>query len=211
MYDSKKGKPLYIQTPEMCNVFGVIKRKNYYELLLPLGGINCLMFKQFLNNLQNKILMDANLNRREWFKDQKSVKFIPIIKEINKDATTTMEQTEELDKCGDGIIKIKITNSTIIRRDHNEIGANEIRKNGKIRMILQVYAIWVNNNMFGIYLKPEIIEEKNSYKLNFIEEDKVIFESDNEDEESLKDEDSDDENNNDKNKEKNSKGDSEDE
>jgi hypothetical protein len=34
---------------------------------------------------------------------------------------------------------------------------------------------------FGIYLKPEIIEERTSYNLAFIEEEKIIFDSDNDD------------------------------
>jgi len=183
IYDSKKGKPLYIQTPELVNVFGPIKRKNYHELLLPLGGINTLLFKNFLHNLQNKILCDANFNKKEWFNNNNRVKFIPITKEINKDVTSTMEQTEELDKCNDGIIKIKVTDNTIIKKEQSEISVNELSKNAKIRMIIQIYAIWVNKTpqySFGIYIKPEIIEERNVYNLSFIE-DKIIFESDDED------------------------------
>jgi hypothetical protein len=187
IYDSKKKNPLYIQTPELVNIFGPIKKNNYHELLLPLGGVSCLLFKQFLFNLQNKILTDANHNRHIWFNNQKSVKFIPIVKEINKDATSSMEQTEHLEKCDDGIIKIKITNTTIIKKDDIEININELVKNNKIRMIIQVYAIWVNKTnetnklTFGIYIKPEIIEERNSFNLSFIEEEKVLFESDDED------------------------------
>ena len=180
IYDGKKGKPLYIQTPELVNVFGAIKKNNYHELLLPIGGINCLSFKNFLHNLQNKILVDANFNKKEWFNNNNRVKFIPIIKEINKDVTSTMEQTEELDKCNDGIIKIKVTDSTIIKKEYTEISINELSKNAKIRMIIQIYAIWINKDTtysFGIYIKPEIIEERNAYNLSFIEE-KLIFESD---------------------------------
>ena len=47
-------------------------------------------------------------------------------------------------------------------------------------MIIQIYAIWINKDTtysFGIYIKPEIIEERNAYNLSFIEE-KLIFESD---------------------------------
>jgi hypothetical protein len=48
-------------------------------------------------------------------------------------------------------------------------------------MIIQIYAIWIttvnDTTTFGIYIKPEIIEEKNSYNLEFIDE-KVIFDSD---------------------------------
>ena len=49
-------------------------------------------------------------------------------------------------------------------------------------MILQIYAIWINQSTFGVYIKPEIIEEKNAYNLSFIEDsvpDSVLFESDN--------------------------------
>ena len=65
-------------------------------------------------------------------------------------------------------------------------------------MILQIYAVWITMkpiddengiSTFGIYLKPEIIEEKVLYNLNFIEDDKIIFESDDEDEEDEENED----------------------
>jgi hypothetical protein len=187
IYDKEIGKPLYIQTPELLNLFGVIKKKTYNELFLPLGGIQCLAFKNLINKLQNKVLLDANFNKNSWFNQQKSVKFIPIIKELNKDATSTIEEltnTENLSRCEDGLLKIKITDSTIIRKENVEISVNELTKNKKVRMIIHIYAIWVNKNTFGIYIKPEIIEEKNSFNLTFIE-DKLIFESENEEESEL--------------------------
>jgi hypothetical protein len=185
IYDKEFGKPLYIQTPELLNLFGVINKKTYNELFLPLGGIQCLSFKNLINKLQNKVLSDANFNKNSWFNQQKSVKFIPIIKELNKDATSTIEEltnTENLSRCDDGLLKIKITDSTIIKKENVEISVNELTKNKKVRMIIYVYAIWVNKNTFGIYIKPEIIEEKNSFNLTFIE-DKLIFESENEESE----------------------------
>jgi len=177
LYDKYQGKPLYIQTPELLNLFGVIKKKNYFELLLPLGGIQCLSFKNFLIKLQNKILNDASINKNDWFKNQNSVRFIPIIKEINKDATSTIDHDINIDKCNDGLLKVKITDSTIVKKENSEILINELTKNKKIRMIIQIYAIWINQNTFGVYIKPEIIEEKNSFNLTFIE-DNVLFESD---------------------------------
>lgn len=182
IYDRYQGKPLYIQTPELLNLFGVIKKKNYSELLLPLNGIQCLALKNFINKLQNKILNDASYNKKEWFKNNSSVRFIPIIKEINKDATSTIEQLTDInnmDKCDDGLLKIKITESTIIRKENTEVSINELTKNKKVRMIIQIYAIWINNNTFSIYIKPEIIEEKNLFNLSFIE-DPILFESDDE-------------------------------
>lgn len=207
IYDTKKNKPLYIQTPELINIFGVSKKKNYSEILLPLGGIHAIVFKNFLSQLDNKILKDANINKNVWFSmsksesekeikriiNTKSVKFIPIIKEINHEVTTTMEQSEHLDKCRDGMIKIKITSPTIIKKDNEEICVDELKQNNKLRIILQIYAIWITMtpldedktsfiSTFGIYLKPEIIEERPSYNLSFIEEEKIIFESEDEDE-----------------------------
>jgi hypothetical protein len=210
IYDKKKDKPLYIQTPELVNLFGVIKKTNYSEILLPLGGIQCLVFKKFISNLENKILQDANLNKYSWFNNKltgssqkksnseektinsKSIKFLPIIKEINKDITSTMDQADEFDRCNDGLIKIKITKNTLIKKESTEITVDELTKNNKLRMILQIYAVWITMkpiddedgiSTFGIYLKPEIIEEKVLYNLNFIEDDKIIFESDEEEEE----------------------------
>ena len=227
IFDTVKDKPLYIQTPELTNLFGIIKKKGYSEILLPLCGIQCLVFKNFLNNLENKILRDANTYKHMWFSQKKvessssnktsdkntenkkkminstSVKFVPIIKEINREVTTTMEDIDNIDKCNDGIIKIKILDSTIIKKESKQINVNELTKNNKVRIILQIYAVWVtmkpldddNTNFistFSIYLKPEIIEEKIIYNLNFIEENKIIFESDEEDEEELGDSDKED-------------------
>ena len=214
IYDTKKGKPLYIQTPELVNIFGVTKKKNYSEILLPLGGIHAIVFKNFLSQLDNKILKDANINKNLWFSmtktesdsketkkiiNSKSVKFIPLIKEINQEVTTTMEQSEHIDKCHDGMIKIKITPTTVIKKDFNDISIDELLQNNKLRIILQIYAIWITMtpldeekssfvSTFGIYLKPEIIEERTSYNLAFIEEEKIIFESDEEDSDSDLDE-----------------------
>lgn len=185
IYDKYHGKPLYIQTPELLNLFGVIEKSNYHELLLPLGGIHCLSFKNLLIKIQEKILNDASVYKDEWFKNQTSVRFIPIIKEINRDATTTIEQLTDInniDICNDGLLKLKITDSVIIKKDSVDVSINELSKNKKVRMILQIYAIWINQSTFGVYIKPEIIEEKNAYNLSFIENsvpDSVLFESDN--------------------------------
>jgi hypothetical protein len=195
------------------NVFGVIKKKNYSEVLLPLGGIQCLVFKNFISNLENKILKDANLNKNSWFSivnseseskkiNNKSVKYVPIIKEINKGMTSSMEQTEDLDRCNDGVIKIKIIPGTIVKRNSQEISVDELSVNNRMRMILQIYAVWITINSlddnntsyastFGVYLKPEIIEERTNYNLNFIDDDKIIFESDEEEEDNSEPEDSD--------------------
>ena len=159
IFDSKRDKPLYIQTPELVNIFGVIKKKSYSEMLLPLGGIQNLVFKNFINNLETKILKDANINKHRWFShkqsnssdtestkktiNSKSVKFIPIIKEINKEVTSTMDDIDNIDKCNDGLIKIKITGNTIIKKDSNEITIDELTKNNKVRIILQIYAVWI--------------------------------------------------------------------
>lgn len=206
IYDKKKDKPLYIQTPELVNIFGVIKKKSYSEILLPLGGVQCLVFKNFISNLENKILKDANVHKHRWFSlkqtsseekntvNSKSVRYVPLIKEINKEATSTIEDTDILEKCNDGLIKIKILENTIIKKESKEITIEELTKNNKVRMILQIYAVWITirpldddltsyTSSFGIYLKPEIIEEKTIYNLNFIEEESnAIFDSDSENE-----------------------------
>ena len=78
--------------------------------------------QKFINDLENKILHDANLYKHTWFSQKsinsisseskkklinsKSIKFIPIIKEINKEITSTMDDVDNIDKCNDGLIKI---------------------------------------------------------------------------------------------------------
>ena len=69
-----------------------------------------------------------------------------------------------------GIIKLKITQNTNVTTNSQKITPEQLKLDQGIRTIFQIYAIWISGDLFGLYLKPIIIDQK--YKLieqiNFI-------------------------------------------
>ena len=82
------------------------------------------------------------------------------------------------------MIKIKIIKNdnfeTILQLNNKEIVKyDEINKDSWVKMILEVYAIWVNKNGFGIFLRPILVSFKPFDKIRY--NYKFIEDSDNED------------------------------
>jgi hypothetical protein len=70
LYDKEPGKKIYIQSPQLKNIIGLVNKKKYYELNLPLCGkkkssVNS--FIKFIKELDNKIISDAKIHKNEWF------------------------------------------------------------------------------------------------------------------------------------------------
>ena len=90
----------------------------------------------------------------------------------------------ECDDYRNGMIKIKIIKNdnfeTILQVNNKEtIGIENIKKESWVKMILEVYAIWINKNGFGIFLRPILVSFKPFDKIQY--NYKFIEESDNED------------------------------
>ena len=82
------------------------------------------------------------------------------------------------------MIKIKIIKNdnfeTILQVNNKEsICIENIEKDSWVKMILEVYAIWINKNGFGIFLRPILVSFKPFDKIEY--NYKFIDDSDNED------------------------------
>ena len=164
-----------IQTPSLRNINEVISRKGVSELEIPLVGQNNVKtdkFIGFLNNLDKQITSDAKINT-DWFNNFYSGKVIRYQKTIR-----------DSDEYKNGMIKIKIIKNdnfeTILQVNNKDaINIEDIEKDSWVKMILEVYAIWINKNGFGIFLRPVLVSfkpfDKSEYNYKFLEE------SDNED------------------------------
>lgn len=165
LYDQVPGRKIYIQSPELKNMIGYNKKSKYYELNLPLYGrkkSHISSFVKFIKELDNKIITDAKTNRNTWFDESnKNVRYRSLIKNIHDDYIDTVEFKAGMFE--NGIIKLKITDGTTITANSENISIEDLKINHDIRTIFQVYAIWISNDLFGLYLKPVKVDQK--YKI----------------------------------------------
>tara|TARA_E500000178_G_scaffold347036_1_gene399630 strand:- start:858 stop:1700 length:843 start_codon:yes stop_codon:yes gene_type:complete len=168
-------KNLVIQTPTFLNINNPVKNKNYYDLDVPLHGkktdkIN--KFVKFLNDLDQKIVYDARINCSKWFENFES-------EEMNYQQII---RTADDKRFTNGMIRLKIINNndfqTLLQINNKDnIDINKIPQNSWIKMIIEIQAIWINKNGFGLFLKPILISfnpiEINRYKFLEDSEDEV--------------------------------------
>jgi hypothetical protein len=173
--DNNKLSNFVIQTPSLRNINEVISKKGINELEIPLVGQNNTKtdkFIGFLNNLDKQITSDAKINS-EWFNNFYNGNIIRYQKSIR-----------ECDDYKNGMIKIKIIKNdnfeTILQvNNKDDICVENIQKDSWVKMILEVYAIWINKNGFGLFLRPILVSFKPFDKIEY--NYKFIDESDNED------------------------------
>lgn len=165
LYDKEPKKKIYIQSPELKHIINLVNNKNYYELNLPLYGkkkSNINSFTKFIKELDNKIITDAKINKNEWFNENnKNLRYRSLIKNIHDDYIDTVEFKSGMFE--NGIIKLKITQNTNVTSNSQKITPELLKLDQGIRTIFQIYAIWISGDLFGLYLKPIIVDQK--YKL----------------------------------------------
>jgi hypothetical protein len=165
--DNNKIKNFVFQSPTLINLNKPTIHNDYAEIEILLEGKNSNKinyFKLFLNNIENKIKVDASTYANEWFnvnENNSTINFQKIIRENN-------------------IFKIKIIKNidfeTIVQLNNlKKISYNLIPEDSWCKLILECYAIWINsNNDFGIFFRPVLIsfklKEKKIYNYNFIED-----------------------------------------
>jgi len=168
--DNNKLKNIVFQTPNLLNVYNILQKRqtsNVFELDVPLKGKSenkISKFIRFLNDIDKKIIKDAR-NNPQWFSSfpqQKTMKYQKIIRDS--------DETEY----SDGIIRFKIlkTNdfNTMVQLNNKKINLltdDTIPKNCWVKSILEIYAIWINENGFGLFIRPIIMD----FKLN----DMVVY------------------------------------
>ena len=166
-------KNFVIQTPTLLNISTADFASGFAEIEVALDGKynNTIdTFISFLNNLENKIKLDAQNNVSEWFNindTNQTINFQKIIRESNDYSKGTLKI--KIIKNNDFETLIQLNNS-------NKIDVNLIPANSWCKMILECYAIWINsNNDFGLFFRPVLLsftlKEKDIYNYKFIESD----------------------------------------
>lgn len=168
-------KNLAIQTPTFLNINSPVANGNYWDLEVPLHGkknnkVND--FVKFLKKLDEKVIYDARINSSRWFEnfDTDEINYQEIIRDAEDKRFTN------------GMIRLKLIRNTdfqtlvqLNNKDYIEI--DKIPRNSWVKMILEIHAIWINKNGFGIFLKPVLISfipiEINRYKFIEDSEDEV--------------------------------------
>ncbi len=173
--DNNKFKNIVFQTPTFMSTYVPKIKNDIYELDVPLIGkeqnkIN--KFINFLESIDKKIIKDAKHNNKwfEKFANVKSMKYQRIIR----------EPTDKSNKAG--IIRLKLlkTNDfeTIIQNTTSRMEIEEINKDCWLKCILELYAIWINENGFGIFVRPVLLSFKPCPKISY--NYKLIEDSDDE-------------------------------
>ena len=152
------------QTPTLLNLYEPNECNGYSEIEIALENKDkskVSSFTSYLNELEKKIKKDAVENAGLWFDlDNNVINFQKIIRE-----STNHEN---------GTLKLKLINNKDFETEIQLNGLKSICSNCLCKMILECYAIWVNqNNDFGIFFRPIVISfspNKELYNYNFIED-----------------------------------------
>jgi hypothetical protein len=174
--EKNKLKNFVVQTPSLLVLNKPQLNSGYADLELGLVGkeeSKVRKFVKFLNDLEMAIKTDAQYNASSWFnitEENQSINFQKIIRES--------------EKCEKGYVKFKILKNndfeTVLQMNNNKrIHINDLSKpdfkDMWCKMILEVYAVWVNNmNEFGVFFRPILVSftprEVNNYNYKFAEE-----------------------------------------
>jgi len=161
-YNNKSNEQtnLVFQSPSLYNVNTPIFKNNNYELDIPLISKSTDKIKEFILFLDklDKTIMSKSSENSEWFNNI-----------INKD---TIKYQKIIRSCSDpkrfknGMIKLKLINTenfeTKLNNNNKKIDFNSIKEKSWVKSILEVYAIWITNDGFGLFIRPVLM----SFKLN---------------------------------------------
>lgn len=173
--DNKELSNLVFQTPSLYNINKPFFKNDTYELDIPLHGKyddKVDEFINFLNNLDKKIINEASRNHK-WFNNFTKNNKIKYQKTI-RDASSSEYKN--------GMIKVKLikTNKfhTKIQQEDEIIDIKNIEDNTWIKMILEVYAIWINENGFGLFMRPILLslkkDENSTYNYQLMDDSDEI-------------------------------------
>jgi hypothetical protein len=145
------------QTPSLLYI-----KDNLNEIEIGASSNN---FINFLDKLELKIKQDAKANAFKWFNTNiKTIHFQKIRREH-----TDYEK---------GCLKLNVIKSdnfeTSLYCNNKKTELSQIPVNSLCKIILECYAIWINNNnKFGIYFRPILIsfKIKEMYNYNLIDEE----------------------------------------
>lgn len=162
--DNNKLKNIVFQTPTFMSNNLVQMRNDIYELDVPLIGKEpnkVDKFISFLNEIDKKVIKDAK-NNNKWFEKFADVKTM-------KYQRTIRDAVDKTNK--NGVLRLKLlkTNDfeTIVHNNNSRVCFDEINKDSWLKCILEVYAIWINANGFGLFIRPILLSFKPCTKINY--------------------------------------------
>ena len=166
MQNNKQNK-FFVQTPELkiANIESDDLITTLYFDLKTNNSSRVSSFINFLINLDKSIIQNAR-NNRDWFTSS-NIKFKGLIRYANSN---------------EPYLKLKVKNSSLYKlrvtsdRQSERGVFSDLKPNMKVKMIIDVNGLWINNNGFGIYLKPYLVDIRETYDLilnNSSEEDIV--------------------------------------
>jgi hypothetical protein len=183
IFYEKPGQKLLFQTPQLLNIFDIQRSQYFNELILPLYDCNLKvpLLINFLKDLDSKFIDNAKTNKNEWFKNMSAIRYKSLIKNLytgtNQTSPSANKPSKDDEKyCKNGLLKLKITNGVKIMENNNEIKLDDLKKGNYIRLIIELHAIWVSKDIFGVYLKPVMIEQIQNKVMNFIDDKEDITE-----------------------------------
>ena len=155
--DNHKLKNFVFQTPTMLSKNKPNCKKDIYNLDVPLIGKEpekVSRFTKFIEELDKKIIKDAK-NNNKWFEHFSNVKTIKYQKTIREDSDTSNMN---------GVIRLKLIKNndfeTMVMSRNKRIQFDEINSDCWIKCILEVYAIWINEEGFGLFIRPIVMDFK---------------------------------------------------
>jgi hypothetical protein len=167
----KKYESCYIQLPIFRHKLELIKHKYYDELLLVIDDSNKDEINQFIEKLDNKIIEIIN--------EKKSIE--PIFEGYTKIKYKNIIRMKD-SLC---IIKLKADHNSIFRKRINIddmnylanhttaiIDRTDLRIGDFYRCIVQISSIWISENVFGVYMRPLIVEKLELTTIDFQETSK---------------------------------------
>lgn len=117
----------------------------------------------FLNLIDTKVIKDAKIHANSWFshvKDKSKINYHHILKSENNNSYYAL--------------KLKIIDSKdfktnlILNNDiENRLDINNMPIDGKLKLVLEFYAVWIHGNNFGILLRPIIISFIDSMEADY--------------------------------------------
>ena len=174
-YQQKTGlNKLVFQLPTLLYNNQIFQTNDYHEIELPIickNTNNEYYILNFFKNLNSIIIDDAKMNSNQWFGDRNSSKYQDFIRLTNPNS-----------KFKNGSIKLKVLKTpdfeTILKLDNKRITVNDIPKLSWCKVLVEFYAIWINDNGFGGYLRPVLFFFKelqvNDYNYHLLDDSDEI-------------------------------------
>ena len=161
--------PFIIQTPEFIKDIenNIIEKNDYYEFILNIKSLEKNKQESFinlLNNLDNYFINFIKNNKKNFIFNNLKIKY----KSINRNNTLKLK-----------LLKDDINNNILkIMKNNKIMNINELNHKCNIKLLLNINALWNNNSIFGIYIKPLLIDIR-PYKLVLNNNNILISEDDN--------------------------------